>query len=302
MNNKDFYKFVLNGVKDGVYFVDKERKITFWNKSAEGITGFEKEEVLNHYCFDNILNHVDDEGKYLCKDGCPLHETLVDGKERSNTVYLHHKDGHRVESKVYIMPIFENGEIIGAVETFSENLDEAYLKKNIEKLKSLAYYDQLTSLPNRRYLDDQLAIKLEEYKRMKTPFAVAILDIDHFKMVNDTYGHDVGDMVLKMLAKVFQNAIRGTDFIGRWGGEEFVAVFTDFDNTLFEEVLNRLRMLVERSTLRRFTEELKVTISIGGAIVKEGESLETLFSRADKMLYRSKEEGRNRVSVSEGES
>jgi len=296
--NSNFYKYVLDGVKDGVYFVEKDRKISFWNKSAENITGFKTSEVVGKFCYDNILNHVDEEGTQLCKNGCPLHKTLQDGKERSNTVYFHHKDGHRVESQVFIMPIYENGEIIGAVETFSQLIDEENLIKDMEKLKSLAYYDQLTSLPNRRYLDDQIAIKFKEVDLMKSSFAVAIIDVDHFKNFNDTYGHDIGDKVLQMLAKLFKHAVRGDDFVGRWGGEEFVAVLSNVDHKQLETILNRLRMLVETSSLRISDEEISVTISIGSTIVESKDSAETIFKRADNMLYKAKENGRNRVEIS----
>lgn len=297
MNNKDFYKYVLNGVKDGVYFVDKDRKINFWNKSAENITGFSRHEVVNRYCYDNILNHVDENGTQLCKNGCPLHQTLLDGKERSNTVYFHHKDGHRVESKVYIMPIYEDGQIIGAVETFSELLDEELIIKDMEKLKSLAYYDQLTSLPNRRYLDDQIDLKFNEMSKLKTSFAVAIIDVDHFKHFNDTYGHDIGDQVLQMLAKLFKHAVRGEDFVGRWGGEEFVAVFSNISEDVLPKVLNRIRMLVETSSLRLNDQKISVTISIGGSHARREDDANTLFKRADEMLYKAKKAGRNQVQI-----
>lgn len=297
MDRKDFYKFVLDGVKDGVYFVDGERRITFWNKSAERITGFGQEDVIDHFCYDNILNHVDDQGCRLCMDGCPLHKTLEDGLERTNTVYLHHKDGHRVEVTVYIMPIIDNGEIIGAVETFTDGEEQVQVMKNLEQLKSLAYYDQLTELPNRRYIEDQFRVKMEEFRQMKVPFGFAIMDIDHFKIINDTYGHDIGDQVLKMLAKVFKASVRGTDFVGRWGGEEFVAVFSHVDKEILEKVLNRIRMLVEKSSLRLPDQQIQVTISIGATLVRTEDDLEAMYKRADQRLYTSKTGGRNRVTL-----
>lgn len=293
----NFYKYVLNHIKDGVYFVDKDRKLTFWNKKAEQITGFKASEILGRSCSDNILNHVDENGCQLCRDGCPLHQTLLDGKERENTVYLTHKDGQRIETKVYILPIEENGEIVGAVETFNVEIDEEEINKNIEKLKVLAYEDQLTGLPNRRYIDNQLEVLLTQYNKMSTPFGIAVIDIDHFKVFNDQYGHDTGDEVLKLLARVFQSALRGNDFIGRWGGEEFVAVLTDINKSNFAHALERLRVLVENSSLPSYDPPLKVTVSIGASLVRKSDSLKTLFNRADKNLYKSKKNGRNQVTL-----
>lgn len=80
MRISDFYYSILENLQEGIYFVDSERKITFWNKGAEVITGFKAEEIIGKYCYDNILNHIDESGNKLCLQGCPLHETLKDGK------------------------------------------------------------------------------------------------------------------------------------------------------------------------------------------------------------------------------
>lgn len=297
MEPNKIYQYVLNSIKDGVYFVDKDRKITFWNKSAERITGFSSKEVNGRHCFDNILNHVDAQGTFLCHNGCPLHQTLEDGQERTSTVYLQHKDGHRVETTVYIVPIVENGEIIGAVETFDEKLNLSMVEKNMDQLRTLAYFDQLTGLPNRRYLDEHIEMKLTGLKNMGANFAMAIIDIDHFKVVNDTYGHDVGDEVLVALAKLLKAAVRGFDFIGRWGGEEFLAIFDVDDIDKFYQTLQRLRMMVAFSALKTHNPPIQVTISIGGALASPGDDGESLFKKVDDMLYKSKNNGRNCVHI-----
>lgn len=295
--DNNFYKHVLNHIKDGVYFVDQERKLTFWNKKAEEITGFQSSEILGRHCYDNILNHVDKSGCAMCQKGCPLHKTLKDGKERENVVYLTHKDGQRIETKVFIMPIIEDGQVIGAVETFNVDVDEIEMTKNIEQLKMLAYKDQLTDLPNRRYLDKKIDLLLNAYESIDSAFGIAIIDIDHFKIFNDTYGHEIGDEILKLLSRVFQSALRGNDFIGRWGGEEFLAVLTNIGEKDFKKALERVRLLVEKSSLRSYDPPLKVTVSIGGTVVRKGDDEKTLFKRADANLYASKENGRNRVTV-----
>jgi diguanylate cyclase (GGDEF)-like protein/PAS domain S-box-containing protein len=295
--SNDIYKYVLNGVKDGVYYVDKNRKITFWNKSAERITGFGFEEVIDHYCYDNILNHVDPEGNALCHNGCPLHQTLEDGKERTGTVFLQHKDGYRVETTVYIVPIIEDGEIIGAVETFDEKLDLSEVEKNMEKLRNLAYYDQLTGLPNRRYLDEHLELKLKAFEKMHLAFGIAVFDIDHFKHINDTYGHDVGDDILKGLGTMLKQAMRGDDFVARWGGEEFVAVLNLENLDELKGLSERLRFLVEHSGFRKYDPTIHITISVGGTLATSQDTVASMFKRADEMLYKSKTTGRNCVNV-----
>ena len=96
---------VFDDLYEGVYFVDRDRGITFWNQGAVRITGFTSQEMLGHFCYDNLLNHVDEQGNQLCMGGCPLHATLQDGNARSAQVYLHHKSGHRVRVNVRIRPL-----------------------------------------------------------------------------------------------------------------------------------------------------------------------------------------------------
>ena len=150
----DDYMNLLAHFYEGVYVVDKNRKIIFWNTGSENITGYKAEEVVNAHCFNNILNHVDENGKHLCFDGCPLHKTLDTGEVQEANVFLHHKDGHRVAVTVKSLPITnEQGEIVAAIEVFT---DSNYQKDNYyesERLRKLVLLDDLTSLPNRRYID-----------------------------------------------------------------------------------------------------------------------------------------------------
>ena len=297
MSTESIYKYILNGIKDGVYFVDKDRKLTFWNKAAEEITGFKADEILGRHCYDNILNHVDGLGNELCHNGCPLHKSLEDGKIRNNLVYLHHKNGHRVPVTVHIMPLVENGEIIGAVETFTDDSSTASYMENLDELKMIAYQDQLTSLPNRRYLDNSLENALTTYHELGIPFALAMFDIDKFKNFNDLYGHDVGDEVLIMVSKIFKALTRNDDVIGRWGGEEFIGIFVNVTPEALDKILNRIRVLIEKSSLRYKTQDLHVTVSIGGTVINSDDTLVSLHKRADDLMYQSKQKGRKQVTI-----
>jgi len=288
---------LLNDLFEGVYFVDNDRGITFWNKAAERITGFSTHEMLGRFCYDNILNHVDDSGKRLCFDGCPLHETLKDGKLRSAQVYLHHKNGQRVRVDVKIRPLYVNEDIVGAAEVFSSaelsDLSEAGLKA----MERLALYDQLTQLPNRRYIDTFLDNQMRDFQTLGIPFGLLMLDLDFFKKVNDTYGHDVGDLVLRMVAGTVQSAIRKNDFVGRWGGEEFVAILRGVTQQELQMVAEKICKIVAQAGLTHNDESIQVTISIGATMMLPQDNINTLIQRADHALYTSKHEGRNRVTV-----
>lgn len=288
---------LLNDLSEGVYFVDKNREITFWNHGAERITGFSSEEIVGKRCQDNLLNHVDGVGKQLCLGGCPLHETLQDGETRKAWVYLQHKDGHRVRVDIKIRPLVVNGEIVGASEVFSGTDINITSGLSLRELEQLALFDQLTQLPNRRYIDTFLGNQIRDFQLLGIPFGVMMMDLDLFKNVNDDYGHDVGDAVLRMIAQTFQEAMRRNDLIGRWGGEEFVAILRGVTHLELRTIAEKVRMLVERSSLKHANSEIGVTISIGATMVSRGDTAEEIIRRADRALYRSKDEGRNRVTV-----
>lgn len=297
MDNINFYKKMLDNLNEGVYFVDKNKKITFWNAGAEKITGFSANEVLNSYCHDDILNHVNDNGKNLCEEGCPLQKTIQDSQPRETKVYLHHKYGNRVKVFVKTSPIYEDEELIGAVEIFNDDKDKVSIIENLEKYKSLALYDQLTNLPNRRYLKSYLETKMKMFRDLNIKFGVAFIDIDHFKEFNDIYGHDLGDKVLKVVSNTYASVLRSEDLAGRWGGEEFILVFSSIDLEGLKVVSEKIRMLVENSIIRSEEEELSVTISLGSTLVKEDDNIGSIIKRADKLMYKSKQNGRDQVTI-----
>lgn len=297
MEANEFYSKVMDNVFEGVYFVDNERRITYWNKGAEKITGFTAGEVVGKRCYDNILNHVDESGKKLCFGGCPLQRTLGDEQVREASVYLHHKNGQRVPVSIRVVPFFEQGKITGAIEFFVDNSELHENIRETENYRFLAMTDPLTGIPNRRYLDTFLESKYKEYHSLGISLGVLFIDVDYFKRFNDTYGHETGDEVLRMISRTFMRSTRSTDLIGRFGGEEFLAVFSGLDEVMLMHKAEQFRMLIETSSIRAMDEELRVTVSIGATMLKDGESIGYMLERADRLLYESKKNGRNQVTL-----
>lgn len=296
MEHADFYRNMLDNTYEAVYFVDNDRRIIFWNKVAESITGFTAQEVVGRHCYNNVLNHVDNSGCKLCQQGCPLKSTVEDGENREAEVFLMHKDGHRVPVGVRSVAIMEDERIIGAAEFFVDSTQKQEDLKMTEQYKALAMMDPLTNIPNRRYIDHFLASKFNEYRTFAIPFGVLFVDIDHFKNVNDTYGHDIGDEILIMLAQSCSGMLRSTDLFGRYGGEEFLAVLTGIDEGNLKRIAESMRMIIENSALRNNDMDLHITISIGLTLANSEDTIESIVKRADTLLYRSKESGRNRVT------
>lgn len=296
-NNDNFYHAILDNLYDGVYFVDRDRKITYWNKGAERITGHLAAEVVGSRCSDNILMHVDGQGALLCKDRCPLAATMLDGVERTSDVYLQHKDGHRVSVNIRITPLRnERGEITGGVEVFTDNSLKLSAIARMEAFEKLAYLDPLTGAANRRYAEITLHARYEEFQRYGWPFGVVFIDIDRFKCINDECGHAAGDEVLKMVAKTLMNSARSFDVVARWGGDEFIAVIANVEKEQLIAAANRFRTLVEQSS-RVPGPVQQVTISVGATLARSDDTEATVLERADRFMYQSKTAGKNRVTT-----
>lgn len=163
-----------------------------------------------------------------------------------------------------------------------------------QQLKQIAHTDALTQIWNRYRIEQSIDNEIEAAHRYGRPCSVLLFDVDHFKEVNDTHGHDVGDRVLKQMAQIVKNMLRATDFIGRWGGEEFIVLATETEATEALKLAERLRAKVAAAV---FDNVGKVTISIGVAQWQAGNSRRKLVERADRAMYAAKQSGRNRVSI-----
>lgn len=285
---------------DGVYIVDRNRTIVFWNRSAEKITGYSREEVVGKCCADNILRHVTPDGEPLCRNGCPLNGTIEDGVPRAADVYLHHKAGHRVPVQVRANPVYDaEGVIHGAVEIFTDDSRHEAVFRQLKDMERSLYQDALTGIGNRKFADIRMSELMGAYRDHGQGFGVLFVDIDRFKSVNDTYGHAIGDKVIALVARTLQNGLRPTDRVCRFGGEEFLCMLPNVDLEDLSQVAERVRMLVERAWLDTAGEALRVTISAGGTLVCPWDNTASLIQRADMNMYAAKQAGRNRVVVTE---
>lgn len=174
------------------------------------------------------------------------------------------------------------------------------LRRQLENARAEALVDPLTGVMNRRGFDARMSAALESAHIEHAPLSLALVDIDHFKKVNDSYGHLFGDQVLRGLAKILKANVKGRDTVARLGGEEFALLLPETGVEGARALSERIRMMMELSKIRRATknEEISgITISIGVATLKEGEDPNIFFDRADKALYASKGNGRNQVTV-----
>ncbi len=299
MDKETLYFSLLQNLPMGAYYVDQNRKICFWNRAAEQITGYSAEDVEGLRCQSTPLSHIDLSGKPLCCVGCPLYATLADGKHRQERVFVHHKKGHPVLVNLNIFPILEDGRIAGAVEYFTPDTTQIFEDDIVGKLSSAAMQDALTHLPNRRYLESFLQYNLTENRRHTSPFAVLFADVDDFSKINNTYGHGAGDAVLTSVAEAMRQNIARCDLAGRWGGEEFLGVYhissPDDCVKIAEDFCNKVR----HTSIHFHDQVISTTISIGITAVRPGDSMESIVERADHLMYKAKESGKDQIAYTE---
>lgn len=201
-----------------------------------------------------------------------------------------------------LIPEEENtsiGETLRKMVTKVQHMEEqtASLQGELEEQRRIAMTDTLTELPNRAAYRERSNQEYQRWKRYGPPLVLALADVDHFKHVNDSYGHQAGDRVLRILAKILGTRLRTTDFIARYGGEEFVILMPETVLNDAKRVLGELRDEISRCPFNFRDERVEITMSFGCTALIEGDTLNSALERADRAMYRAKELGRNRLEV-----
>jgi len=255
--------------------------ITQVNEAYCKVIGFSKDEIIGNS--HSMMKHPEMKKEFFKMMWKDIKSNKIWNGEIKNLT----KNGKSVCFYVNIEPIFKNDKKIG-YRSVSENITD---KKKIEKL---SITDQLTQLYNRHKLEESFMIEISRVKRYKDSLSMILLDIDHFKSVNDKYGHDIGDETLKSISQILTKSVRITDIVGRWGGEEFILIVPNTNLEQTKLLAEKIRKVVE---VYSFKEIGHITVSLGISTFFIDDTKESLVKRADEALYRAKKNGRNRVEV-----
>ncbi len=293
MKSLPLMKQLFESFHEAIYIVDSQRRILYFNPVATEISGFSQGETEGFFCFDNMLNHIDQAGKNLCIDGCPLVDAIYHNRVEDHMVFLHHKAGHRVKVHVRAIPIVEEDQVVGAIEVFTNESAKNLIEEELNIKDRLLMIDPLTSLFNRRFLDERLTHIIDE-SNDKT-YGVLFFDIDNFKSINDVFGHLYGDEILKVVAKTIQLNLKDTDFVIRFGGEEMIAILPDVTQITLFQIAEVLRQLIHQTKPRLPEHDYQMSVSIGATILKNDESLTDAIHRADQAMYQAKKTGKDRT-------
>lgn len=261
---------------------DLEGRIIKVSSAFCAISGYAESELIGRH--HSIVRHPDMPASLYRA----MWEALRADQTWSGEILNRSKRGKPYWVHAVISPNYDLG---GAKIGYTAIRQDISDKKQVEKL---SVTDRLTGLYNRMKLDEVFRYELQQSQRYGLPFAVILLDVDHFKQVNDTYGHPGGDRLLRELAALMQSTKRAADTLGRWGGEEFLVILPKTDRSGAAKVAEKLRAVVAEN---RFADVGHKTISAGVAVYQEGDTEERLMGRVDRALYRAKAEGRDRVVI-----
>ncbi|MFY9137192.1 putative bifunctional diguanylate cyclase/phosphodiesterase [Zwartia sp.] len=284
----------LNSISQGVLITDSQRRTTYINDAFEKMTGYARSEIMGGSVAilqgagtnPDTINAL----RTALNAGQPFHDEILN----------YHKNGTPFWNELSINPV-RNGEG-NLVQFVSVQRDVSERKSSAEKIEHLAFYDQLTDLPNRRLLMDRLNHAFTSSKRSGREGAVLFIDADNFKDVNDTLGHDIGDLLIQQIAKRLESCMRAGDTIARTGGDEFVVVLEDLSEQRIEaakqvSAIGEKILITLNQIYQLDIHEYRGTCSIGAVLFWDHEhSAEELLKRADIALFRSKNAGRNALT------
>jgi diguanylate cyclase (GGDEF)-like protein/PAS domain S-box-containing protein len=278
------FRSLFEGSRDAIYITTKDGRFIDANQSFLDLFGDTREELMERNAKDAYISIEDKERfKKMIKE---------QGAVRDYEIKLQKKDGAKIDCLLTVTPKRnDRGDVIeyqGIVRDITE-------RKRIEDIiKQLAYHDSLTGLPNRLLFNDRLSVEIARTSRHQKRLAVMMLDLDRFKDVNDTFGHDVGDMLLKAVAKGLMKLLRKSDTVARLGGDEFILILTELNQTEDASVIARNIIDSFKKPFQLNSHTISITTSIGIAVFPEdGGDANTLVKNADAAMYRIKQAGRN---------
>jgi diguanylate cyclase (GGDEF)-like protein/PAS domain S-box-containing protein len=295
IRNRELMQTMLNTLSEGVYATDVNGVITFMNLSAEQIFGRSEREMIGRRALD-LIHHERPGGDSHAAEDCPLLEVSKMGVSASGEEYFIHRHGHFIPVSFRSNPLKHEGKLLGSLVSFRDISDRL---KSEERIYQIAFFDSLAGLPNRRLLLDRLGQAMAVSARQQQYGAVLFVDIDHFKVINDTLGHESGDLMLQQVAQRMRSVLRQEDTVARLGGDEFVVMLEELDadrsraaaqaKHVGDEILETLYapLLID-------DKECNCTASIGVVMFRgHDESLDEILKRSDLAMYDAKRVGRN---------
>ncbi len=280
---------LFDSMPEGVCLLNSGGIVMYDNTASREFNG--RKSFFNIHC-DELFQCIDiDSGE------SPIEATIQDGEVRSASGVLTAPGQlpRTVCYRIFRLELANQDNWVAVF--FHDNSDDLQNQERMRVLENQCLVDPLTELPNRTMLESNLSTRFHEFLRFGWAFGVMMIDIDKFKVFNDQYGHDIGDVVLQSTGRMLSKNLRPFDIVGRWGGEEFVAVVANIDKFGLLSAAERSRFQVEKNKISIAGQLLKVSVSIGATMCKQDDDVDSIIKRADLAMYESKSNGRNKTTV-----
>lgn len=290
-----FHVKLLESMYDAVAFIDAQGVVTLWNRGAERLTGIPGDSVRQRRWHPELLQMTDEKRQAVGEADCPVTCAIRSGVQslRRLTIFGRNKQPVAVDS--HTIPVMAgDGKTLGAILLFHDASSETTLEQRCQNLHEKATRDPLTQVANRAEFDRVHELFITAHQQQGMPCSLIIMDLDRFKRVNDTYGHQAGDQAIISLARLLKGACRPGDLVARYGGEEFVMLCADCDNATAARRAEQIRKVLSQ-TPQPAMDGRTLTASFGVTEIQPGDTPETMLRRADRALLTAKSQGRNQV-------
>jgi diguanylate cyclase (GGDEF)-like protein len=290
-----FQEKLLDNMYDAVVFIDSSLRVLRWNRAAERLTGIQGEALYQQRFVPSLLAMCDEDGTPIPDNKCPINFAIQSGVQWLRRLTIRGRGGRVVSVDAHAVPVSgQDGATYGTTLLLHDASSEITLERRCQNLHERATKDPLTQVANRAEFDKMHAAFVLTHQSQGFPCSLIVCDIDHFKRVNDTYGHQAGDAVLKNFASLLSNHCRPGDMVARYGGEEFVILCADCDIAGAFRRSEEIRLALA-DTPQPALGSKRITSSFGVTEAQPGDTPETMLRRADRALYQAKGQGRNAV-------
>ena len=289
-----FAPFLIESMIDAVICVDQYLRISYWNPSAERITGVGAAAALGASFSPGMIAMSRDSGELIEDNECPVRTAIATGLQSLERINAAGAGGRPMSLDVHVIPLRDKTEITGAAVILHDSSSEASLERRCRSLHVENSKDPLTQVANRAEFDRMLPTFVEVHQEIGLPFSLIMTDIDRFKRINDTHGHQAGDRAIIEFASLLKSLCRSGDLVARYGGEEFAVLCADCNTATAFKRADKIRERLAQLE-HEYLDGASFTASFGVTELQVGDSTTTLLRRADRALLQAKDCGRNLV-------
>ena len=292
----DVYRLVLESLPLGVYLLNREGRVTVWTAGAEQLTGYLRQDVLGRLRETDLIEPADTDDPASVSGADP--KTPRPDSLPPTLASLRCKNGHYLAVQFRTIPLRdEAGKVLGTVRIFEPSATPSFCNRRQNKLGAYGCLDPVTGVLNHSLIQAHLRESLNLHALYPVPFSVMCYEVDNLSKLAARYGQAAVDAALRSVANAFETGLRPTDFLGRWMGQEFLAILPECGESEVTKVGERLTKLAQHSTVEWWGDTLHLTVSVGATVVHDNDSVSFLIARAEQGLRKSGTAGGNRVTV-----